>query len=818
VLLYSGLVVLATFSAGVPPAPPEFLRAEPAETRLRGPDNRVQVVVTGRDQAGKVHDLTHDPAIAYESFDPAVAAVDGDGVIRPCGDGDTVVRVRAGTRSASVCVTVEDCVDRSPVSFTAEVVPIFTKFGCNSGACHGKAAGQNGFRLSLLGFDPALDHASLTREARGRRVFPAAPGASLMLLKPTATIAHGGGRRIASGSPEYRTIARWISQGSPFHPDAEPRLVGIAIGPEGRALAPGKTQQFRVVAHYNDGANVDVTRLALYHSNLPDLANVNESGRGRALEGVGEAAIVARFAGHVAVARLLVPRAVPAPSWEPPPSENLIDRFVFAKLRDLNLLPAAACTDAEFVRRATLDICGVLPEPRDVAELESNIWPDKRARWVDRLLERPEYADLFATKWAAILRNQRSFGTLSQPGTFAFHEWIRQALAENMPYDRFVAAIVAARGDVRFQPPVVWYRQVRSLEEQVDDTAQLFLGVRLQCARCHHHPSERWGPDDYYGFAALFSRIGRKPGPDLDPITPSLYLLPEGQAEDPETHRRYSPRLLGGDALTDLGPRDDPRLVLVDWMRNPRNPYFAVALVNRYWKHFFGRGLVEPEDDLRVSNPPSHPELLRALSDDFVAHGFDLKRLIRTIATSRAYDRSSLPVGSDSDRSSAEQYARFAPRRLPAEVLLDAIGTVTGVPETFGGLPRSLRATQLPDEGFVSGFLEVFGRPRRESVCECERKAEANLAQSLLLLSSAEIEQKLAARGGRIDGWLADPRPDEVRVAELYRVCFARGPTDEERAVCLDHLRRFRARGTLRRGYEDLVWTLINTKEFLFNH
>ena len=547
-----------------------------------------------------------------------------------------------------------------------------------------------------------------------------------------------------------------------------------------------------------DGSTVDVTRLAQFESNAPDLATVDDRGVVRALDAVGEATIMARFGGQVAIARLLIPSAAEPPPWEPPPSDNLIDPFVFGKLRDLNLAPAAACTDGEFARRASLDICGVLPAPEEVAELESSPQADKRARWVERLLERPEYADLFAMQWAAILRNQRSFGTISQPGTFAFHDWIRQALAENMPYDRFVAAIVTARGDATFHPPVVWYRQVKSLEEQVDDTAQLFLGVRLQCARCHHHPTERWGPDDYYGFAALFSRIGRKPG--LDPITPSLYLLPEGLAENPETHRRYHPRVLGGEPLPNLGPQDDPRQVLVDWMRRPENPYFAQALVNRYWKHFFGRGLVEPEDDFRISNPPTHPELLQALADDFVGHGFDLKHLVRTIATSRAYDRSSLPGAGVPAQSSAQQFGRFAPRRLPAEVLLDAIGTVTGVPEAFAGLPRSLRATQLPDEGFASGFLDVFGRPQRESVCECERRTEATLAQSLLLLSSAEIEHTLEARGGRIDGWLADPRPDAARVAELYRVCFARGPTDEERAVCLEHLARMPCPGNASPG------------------
>ena len=815
-MLLTGLSFLAALTVSLSPAPLVALQVEPAEVRLHGSDSRVQIVVTGRDVVGRLHDLTHDAGTAYDSLDPTVVAINQEGLIKPNGDGQARVRVRAGTHSASIAVTVEDATDQRAVAFAAEVVPIFTKLGCNGGTCHGKASGQNGFRLSLLGFDPGLDHDSLTRDGRGRRVFPATPGASLMLLKPTATIAHGGGRRLAGGSPEYRTIARWIGQGATFHPGDEPRLTQIAVWPDRRLLPADSTQQLRVVAHHEDGSTVDVTRLTLYESNEPDLATVDDHGLVQAQNAVGEATIVAQFGGQVAVARLLIPSREEPTEWEPPPSTNLIDPFVFGKLRDLNLAPVATCTDGEFARRAALDICGVLPAPEEVAELASSSRADKRALWVEHLLERPEYADLFAMKWAAVLRNQRSFGTISQPGTFAFHDWIRQTLAENMPYDHFVAAIVTARGDATLHPPVVWFRQVKSIEEQVDDTAQLFLGVRLQCARCHQHPSERWGPDDYYGFAALFSRIGRKPG--LDPITPSLYLLPEGQAENPETHRRYHPRLLGGDELPKLGPRDDPRQALIDWMRRPENPYFARALVNRYWKHFFGRGLVEPEDDLRVSNPSTHPELLQALADDFVAHGFDLKHLVRTIATSRAYDRSSYPGAGASAPGSAQQYARFAPRRLPAEVLLDAIGTVTGVPEAFAGLPRSLRATQLPDEGFASGFLEVFGRPQRESVCECERRTAASLAQSLFLLSSAEIERALAARGGRIDRWLADTTPDASTVAELYGIGFSREPTDLERAVCVDHLARCRARAKLRQGYEDLVWTLINTKEFLFNH
>ena len=814
-MLRSCLPILLAASATLPPAPPIALEVEPAEVRLRGSDSRAQIVATGGVGREGERDLTRDPATDYESLDPAIATVDREGLICPRGVGRTRVRVRSGALSSAIEVSVEDFADRRPVAFASEVVPIFTKLGCNGGTCHGKAGGQNGFRLSLLGFDPGLDFESLARDDRGRRVFPAAPGSSLLLLKPTAAIAHGGGLRLAIDSPEYRTITRWIGQGLPAPGSLdEPRVSGISVWPDRRRLWARETQQLRVSAHQSDGRTIDVTRLSQYESNAPELATVDGRGTVQVGLGVGEAAIMVRFGGQVAVARLLVPSVEEPPAWEPPASTNLIDPFVFQALRELNLVPSGPCTDGEFARRSALDVCGVLPTPAEVAALEADTRADKRARWVDRLVDRPEYADLFAAKWGAILRNQRSFGAISQPGTFAFHDWVRQSLAENKPYDRFAAEIVAAVGDATFHPPVVWYRQVKGLEEQVDDTAQLFLGLRLQCARCHQHPYERWGPGDYYGFAAFFSRIGRKPG--LDPITPSLFLLPEGSAEDPNTLERHAPRFLGGAAWTDPDPRHDPRQALVDWMRRPDNPYFARALVNRYWKHFFGRGLVEPEDDLRTSNPPTHPELLDALAEDFIGHGFDLKHLVRTIASSRAYDRSSLPVASEPD--DRQHYARFAPRRLPAEVLLDAIGTVTGVREPFAGLPRSFRATQLPDDGFASAFLEVFGRPRRESVCECERRTEANLAQSLLLLNSATIQRTLQAVGGRIDRWMSDPGPDAAKVEELYRVACSRAPNDEERAVCLGHLARCRVEGRLRQGYEDLVWTLINTKEFLFTH
>ena len=515
-------------------------------------------------------------------------------------------------------------------------------------------------------------------------------------------------------------------------------------------------QQLRVEARYADGRTVDVTRLAQFTSNSADLASVDPDGLVKTLEGVGEAAVMVRYGGQVSVARATIPLGrADVPAWEAPASKNLVDSFVFKKVRELGLMPSAECSDAEFARRVTLDVCGVLPSPAEVAGLEADPSADKRANYVDRLLERPEYADYFAMKWSAILRNQRGASPFGQNGpnsTYAFHGWVREAIAENRPYDRLASELIAAKGDPTNNPAVSWYRtrdfmadEQKQLRDQVDDTAQLFLGMRIGCAQCHHHPFEKWSQDDYYGFASFFARVGKKPGDD--PTTPRIFVKPTGQATHPNSGKMYDPKALDGPEFSKLGPREDPRESLATWLRSPENPFFARALVNRYWKHFMGRGLVEPEDDMRVSNPPTNPELLDALAADFIASGYDLKHLVRLITTSRAYGLSSLP--NEFNAGDRQNHARFYPQRLSAEVLLDALGAVTQSPDAFAGLPKGFRASQLPDESFGSYFLDVFGRPKRESVCECERASEANLSQRLHLLNSGEIESKLSSATGR---------------------------------------------------------------------
>ena len=691
------------------------------------------------------------------------------------------------------------------VSLTAQVIPTLTRLGCNTGSCHGKSGGQHGFALSLFGADPGADRAALMA-----RINKEDRPASLLLAKPTAQVPHGGGERLVVDSLEYQTLVRWIDQvESRQSARVEPRLIRLEAVPSHQTLQPGASGRIRVVASWDDGSSVDVTRLSQFESNAMATANVDTQGGIMAGRSVGAAAILIRYAGEVGVARVVVPsgrRLLDLATITTKGVDGCVDR----QLAELGLEPAATTTDAEFARRSSLDINGMLPDPDAVASFEHDDQPDKRTRWVDGLLARPEYADFFAAKWAAILRNRRALGDRSKPGTFAFHGWLRAAVAENWPYDRLVGAIIAGKGDALSNPAVEWYRNVGSLSERTDDVAQVFLGTRIGCARCHHHPSERWGMEDHAGLASFFARVETRGG--SDPNTFTVF----SRATDPRPDATL-PRPLGEATLDRLGPRDDPRDALLTWMVAPENPYFARAVVNRYWKHFLGVGIVEPEDDLRATNPPGNPELLDTLAADFRAHGFDLKWLIRTIATSTTYARSSLPHPANPPEYG--QFARQIPRRLPAEVLLDAIDTMTGFTEHFDGVPTGTKATQLPDDGFVSPWLDAFGRPPRRTACECERTTDPSLSQALFLLNSTDLEDRINHPDGRAARYALDQtRPDRDKVDELYRLALARQPTVEEQTHALAYLGQQRQKGQIRAGFEDLIWSVINTKEFLFNH
>ena len=713
--------------------------------------------------------------------------------------------------SIALALVTTGLADRTDVRFGADVLPILARYGCNAGSCHGKKSGQGGFRLSLLGSDPESDWACLTREGQGRRVDRIDPGRSLLVRKATGQAAHGGGVRFNRDSPEAKTLVRWIAEGMAYDED-EPALTRLDVEPARWVAERGGSRPLKVLASFGDGKTKDVTRLASFGTNDGDLAEVNEWGMTRQVgEGVGEAVILASYGGMVGVSRGVVAGGKTKPISDG--SNGLVDRYVNAKLDELGIEPSVACTDAEFARRSALDLCGILPRPEDVAAFQNEANPGKRSRWVEGLIGRPEFADQFAMKWSALLRNKRTLGTVSMPGTFAFHDWIREAFAEGWPFDRFASEILTAQGDAASNPAVVWYRNAATAEERADDAAQVFLGVRIGCARCHHHPSERWTQDDYHGFASIFARVGTKPG--LDPITPGIFTAPTGLTTHPANGKTCRPKPLGDHDFGDLGPRDDPRVRLAEWLRRPDNPYFARAIVNRTWKHFMGRGLVEPEDDFRASNPPTHPELLDALAADFLANRSDFKHLVRTIATSETYGRSSEPTSSN--RSDRRYYARFLARRLPAEALLDAIDNVAGTATAFPGMPVPTRAVQLPDDGFASPLLDLFGRPKRLVASECERETSANLAQAMHLIHSAELQAKLASPTGRAATMARDDSgTDAAKVEELYRIALSRPADTEEMAACLEWIGRRRRKGRAASGFEDVIWALLNTKEFLF--
>jgi hypothetical protein len=803
------------------PAPSEVqaFSVNPASITLTGSDDSRQLILTGSLAASRLQDLTGN--VQYEVADAGIVRVTTAGRVMPLANGSTSITIRYGTHKATVPVTAEKIGENLPINFTNHIVPIFTKLGCNSGGCHGKSGGQNGFALSLLGFVPEMDYQSLVKEGRGRRLFLSAPEHSLLLQKAAGLMAHGGGKRMEVGSDEYKLIRRWIAAGTPFGSADDPTVSKITVYPEHRIIPRNNRQQFAVLAHYSDGSVVDVTQRAQYESNDPDIAVVDGSALVRTLDLSGEAAVMARYQGQVSVFRATVPLGVKIPDYKFEP-RTIVDRHTHKQWRELGIVPSEPCTDEQFIRRVCHDITGTLPTPEKVQAFLTDNDPNKRDKLIDALLETPEYSYLFANRWADVLRvkrgNNNNLGRAY--GTFAFHSWIRESIAADKPYDEFAREILAAVGDETKSPPTVWYKDLRSAEQFVDDTAQLFLGVRMACAQCHHHPYEKWSQDDYWGLAAFFGRIGRKAAPvpgfnqNQQNQRQVIYTKPNGSVMNTRTRQTAVMKPLDGDEVK-VEPGDDPRHKLVDWMVDPKNPFFARSVVNRYWAHFFGRGIVDPLDDMRVTNPPSNPELLDALAKELIDHKFSLKHLIKVLTKSRTYQLSAMP--NDYNKNDKRAYSRYYPRRMTAEVLFDAVCQVTGSPSEFAGLPKDrhspARAIMLPDESFRSYFLDVFGRPQRISACECERVTEANLAQSLHLLNSDEVQNKLSRTNGRADQLAKDKRPDAEKVSELFFWAFARPPSAEQLDLALRHVERHQKNKKV--AYENIIWALINTKEFI---
>jgi hypothetical protein len=724
---------------------------------------------------------------------------------------------------ADAAESAADAAEVAPVSFVNDVMPVLTKSGCNTGVCHAKAGnGQNGFQLSLLGFEPQEDYEHLVKEARGRRLFAASPEQSLLLMKGSGKMPHGGGVRLPADSEGYSVLLKWIQQGAQWDGATAPKLVKIEVQPERGTVARGATQQLKAIAHYSDSVQRDVTGQALFESNDRSMAEVDASGLVQIADIPGKVSVMVRYQGRVSVFNASVPLGAAAENL--PPSANFIDEHVFANLKAIGVPPSPMCDDATFLRRVSLDIAARLPTAEEATTFLSSTDPQKRQLVVDDLLRSTDYADYFANKWTALLKNRRDDAS-DLTSNFAFHAWIRDSLLANKPYDQFVRELLAATGTVIGNPPVAWYKRVKEPKQQLEDVAQLFLGVRMQCAQCHHHPFERWSQDDYYGLAAFFTQVGRKPSPTRGE---DLIFHKRGiaVATNIKTGAALKPSALG-DTVAAIAPDEDPRLRLADWMSSPENPFFAKALVNRYWKHFFRRGLIEPEDDIRDTNPPTNPELLAELEQHFIRSGFDLRDLVKTITTSSAYQLSAVP--NEFNVADLQNYSRYYPRRLQAEVLLDAVDDLTGAQTDFANLPTGTRAIGLPDNSYnnSSPFLKVFGRPENESVCECERVQSSSLSQSLFLMNAADIKGKLAVANGRAEQLAKSDKPVEEKLRDLYLVAFSREPRADEVRVAVEFLNEARldadgkavdAPKAALENYQDLIWALMNSKEFLFNH
>lgn len=706
--------------------------------------------------------------------------------------------------------------DDVSVDFDNDLQPIFTRFGCTSGPCHGKARGQGGFQLSLLGFDADYDFDAITKEGRGRRVFAAVPERSLILAKPSGLTPHGGGKRFEPDGAEYAALLQWIKNGMPRSVAGAPKLLKVTVSPDSAIARNQAKLQLSVTAHYDNQTTKDVTSLAAFQSNESPIADVDEHGQVTAGQITGEAAIMARFMDQIAVCQITIPRTenVAADVYKQLPRRNFIDDFVWAKLQRLNITPSASCEDHEYLRRVTTDICGRLPTPDEVAGFLADTSADKRRQLVDKLLQEPAFADHWANKWMDLLRpNPYRVGIKT---VLSYDNWIRERFHQRMPWDQFVTELITAKGGTWRNGAVTLFRDRRTPDEVTTLVSQLFLGVRLDCAKCHHHPFEKWGQDDFYSFAAYFAKIGRKGRGVSPPISGSeefIYAGTKGSVQHPVTGANMVPRPLFGTAdVSDSAT--DPRDVLAKWMTSPENRLFAQVMANRVWADLMGRGLVEPVDDIRATNPASNQELLEALGDHFRDSGYSLGELIRVVADSHVYQLSSLP--NDRNVADTRNYSRHYRHRLRAEVLLNGFEQISGIPQKYDAMPAGTTASQIWTHRTKSFFLDTFGRPDPNQDPPCERTKDSTVVQSLHLMNSESMHKDVLNKNSNASV-LANSKqtPAEIATA-LYHLVYARNPTQQERLLVNEVMT---AEGANRlQAVQDLMWALLNTPEFVFQN
>ena len=784
---------------------PAAINVEPAKFELSGKRSRQQLLVTGIYSGDDLRDLT--PAATLTSSNPAIVKIEG-GVALPVANGETTVTATVGGQTFSVPVVVKNQEAPAPISFKNETQMALTKAGCNMGACHGSPSGKGGFRLSLRAYDSALDIMTVRSEFFGRRTNIMEPSQSLLLQKPLMEVAHGGGKRLKKGDPAHKALEQWIAEGMRLDPESEPDLLKIETVPSKRVLKqPAARQQIVVLGHFSDGSVRDLTPLTDFSSSNESVGSVNVQGL-VTKNGRGETAVLARYLDKMSTTYLTFLEDVPGFAWNNPPENNFVDTAVFEKLKQLQILPSELCTDDEFLRRVTLDLTGRLPTAEEAKAFLSERSPSQRIALVDRLLDSDEYASFWALKWGDVLRSNSK--KLKTAGVHKFRQWIYESMRNDKPLDQFARELLTANGSVFENPPANFWRASRDPQDATETTAQLFLGVRIQCAKCHNHPFERWTQDNYYGIAAAFVRVGRKNSVDTEEEV--IFSQGAGEVTQPRTNKQMKVHLLlKGDV--DVPADQDRRVVFAQWLTSPENPFFAKSVSNRIWGHLLGRGIVDPIDDFRDSNPPSNARLLDELSRQFAANNFSQKWAIRTICNSRTYQLSSRKNPFNKDD---EIYCSHANTRLlSAEQLLDGICAVTNVPEQFPGMPLGMRATELADPPTDHYFLKVFGQPQREMACQCERSSESNLSQALQMINGPVVHNKLRADNGRIATMLKENKPEEEIITALYLAALARTPSVEEMNASKQHIA---AQQDRRQAFEDVGWAILNSKEFLFQH
>ena len=786
-----------------------------------GKSSSQQLVITAQ-KGAQLLDVTHN--VKYSVTPAGLLKCSSHGLLKPLKNGKGKVSVSLnGYKSASISFEVKNIEKEIPVDFSNDVIPMLTRSSCNSGGCHGKAGGRNGFRLSLLGYEPLEDYRYIVQENRGRRVSPAAPSNSLLIQKATGEIPHEGGVRWEVGSEPYELVRKWIAQGMKFNPKTSKKVEKISLYPTGRTYKPNTTQQIVVTAHFTDGSTEDVTHKSQFEANQEDMAEVEENGHVHFKDLWGSTSVIVRFKEHVATffGNVTLGEVVKAPK-----QKNFIDKHIFKKLELLGLPPSKPCDDSTFIRRVTLDIAGRIPSMEEAKNFLADTRSDKRAKLIDRLLDEPGYAHHFANKWTVLLRNKRSRYDGARV-TFAFRDWIYNAMKQNMPYDQFVKSIVTASGESNINPAVLWYRGFKNdkdfvvePKEKSEDFAQLFLGVRISCAQCHHHPFDQWSSKDYSGLTAFFSGLKIKPGATKD----ELVMIREKKENK---FNNIPPMPLGGEEVK-MSKYQDPRFALANWMIKKENPYFAKALVNRYWKQFFGRGLVDPIDDMRKTNPPSHPELLDELAEHFKKNDYDLKSVVRLICNSQSYQLASDP--NLNNLGDKQNYSRFLPRRMSAEVFLDSINDVAGMKERFDNQEAgATRVLHLPDDHYNGRipFLQTFGRPKMDSASDSSRKTEATVSQSLAMINSNDIQKRISYSGGTANIMSKSKTDLNTQVKELFLHVYSRYPSDKEQKFAAGYIQSKITKAGNNKGQqiknkkeaiEDILWALINTKEFMFNH